>query len=140
MNIPSVPNAPMVDKNGNISDNWRIFMEQMIGQLQVNVSDDGYITPFRDENDIAQLNKQASEGGLLYSTDAKSVKANVIVPRGTTPNFEDTYEYSPMSTYHELTNDQMNAIPSGQRNGKVVKNTTDTKTYLGTGDAFIQIS
>lgn len=143
MNIPNIPLEDLLNKDAKLQPSWRVWFNQIINQLQTNVSDEGYQLPQQSENNISQLNIQKGVGGLLFSAEQQLQKLNVPVPRETAPgsgSFDTSYEYSNTSTYHELTDNEMNAIPSGSRNGKIINNTTDGEGYIGLNDTFVKVT
>lgn len=131
MNIPSVPNERMVDQNGEITVNWRIFFTQFIGELQRNASNEGVLAPFQAQADIPILNDESRLGGLIYDTDAQATRTNLPVPRGTLGNTESSPEYSLVNSYHEMTEDEINSLTSGQRNGKFLYDSTNDVLKVG---------
>lgn len=136
MMIPSVPDAPIIGRGGKLSDIWRVYFTQLTNQLQGNVSDEGYLVPFQSQDNQTVLNQQANEGGLIYDEDSSGMRANINVLRGTIGNFSDSYEYSLLNSYHEMTEDEINAIPSGERNGKFLYDTTNDVLKVGFNDTI----
>ena len=82
MIIPAVPTTALADSNGNVTNPWRIYFEQLSNQLQVNL----------------------------------------------------------FATYEELTTAQINAIPSGQRNGRFIYDTDAGVLKTGFNDTFATVT
>lgn len=81
MIFPSVPLSPIVDENGNVSTQWRIYFEQTTSQLQT----------------------------------------------------------IPLVTYEELSSAEIAAIPSGERNARMIYDTDLGQLFMGANDGFIAI-
>jgi hypothetical protein len=135
MRIPSVPNGQLIDGRGHPTPQFRVWMSELINQMQHFVSDDSTILPTKTKEQINQLNTAANQskfvGGILHDNEELNMKVKT----------ESGKDYKPLNTYEELTNAEMLAIPSGQRNGRVVKNTdAGAHTYIGSGDTFVRIN
>lgn len=137
MNITNVPNAPMINEDGQVGHEWRIFFNQMVNQIHNFLSDERYLHPRVDTSDETKLNIEDNESGILYNNEEKSHKVNQgkVYPSAPSASFVN------MATYvGELSTAQINEIPSGQRNSKTVYNTTTGQLLYGANDTFIPIS
>jgi hypothetical protein len=134
MRIPSVPNGRLVDITGKPTPQFRVWMSELISQMQHFVSDDSTILPTKTKTQIDQLdaatNSSKFVGGILHDNEALNMKVKT----------EEDQPYKPLASYEEKTTVERNAIPLGQRNGRVIKDTMDNHTYIGTGDTFVRIN
>lgn len=137
MNITNVPNSPMFDEGG-LHPSWRIFFSQLTTQMQTFLTDENYILPQPDSSRLDELNLKKHEGGLYYDTESNTAKLNTE-NNSTDPGTQSTYKFKTMVTYEELTAAQVAAIPSGQRNGRIIYKTDSMQTVLGTNNAFITL-
>lgn len=128
MEIPSVPHSKFTDGNGDISSAWRQFMTLLVNQLQSGVSDSGYIIPHQDQDTIAQLNTDDTKGGILYDKEGEFAQVNT---NGVFKN---------VGTYEELSTDDINAIPSGKRNGRLLLDTDTGDLKIGMNDEIKTIT
>ena len=141
MNITNLPVHPMVNDDGQLHPSWRIWFNQITNQLQTFLSDEKYKLPqqpVKTGTSISDLNVIESEGGILYDNQAKTGKINTEDGYSTNPP-NTTYSFKTVVTYEEATSAQIAAIPSGQRNGRIIFNTDTSDTVLGTNDGFITL-
>jgi len=88
MLIPSFVNMPLVDKNGIMTPEWCQFFNQLISELQNNVSNEGYKLPFLSTSQINQLaDVNKSGGSLVYDSTLNLPKINI---NGTWKTFDLT--------------------------------------------------
>lgn len=82
--IPVLPVCALVDKNGQMTSQWNIFFNQLLTELQNNISNTGLVIPSQSATMVATLNtppNQMANGTLIYDTTnnlAKVVINNVI--------------------------------------------------------------
>lgn len=85
-NIPLYIHEPVVDKNGYLTDSWKLAMTQLLQQLQTSVSDEGgFQAPQQTANYIGQLSSNVPDGTHFYDSTNNTpvVKKNgVFVPYG----------------------------------------------------------
>lgn len=77
MIIPNLPNAQMVDKNGNMMQVWQLFFSQLITALQNNLSNEGIILPQQPTTNIALLTSAQSIGAVIYDSTLDVAKVNL---------------------------------------------------------------
>lgn len=135
MRISNVLDVPIIDNTGKLHPQWRSLFSQLITQVQTNLSDEAYIMPNPDNTRINELNVQTRVGGMLYNDGTKAAMVNTEDNHTGQP----TYSFKNLNTYQELTSAQVAAIPSGQRNGKIIYETDTTDTKLGVNDTFITL-
>lgn len=75
MNIPNLPLDAIVDQSGKLTDPWKVFFEQLISELQKNVSNEGYILPEQPTSNIALLTDL--KGAIIYDSDNDLAKVNL---------------------------------------------------------------
>lgn len=62
------------DKDGNISEEFSLYLSSIVQLLQANLSNDGYTVPQRDKAEIlSHLNTANFKGNLLYGSDDELV-------------------------------------------------------------------
>lgn len=129
MNISNFPKAPMVKDDKKASDEWIQYFDQTTQQLQQFLSDERYVLPSQDHKNVAILNTNSGNvGSILYNNESKSGQINT----------EGTYKN--LVTYEEMTDTQVNAIPSGQRNGRIIYETNTGDLKIGFNDEFKTVS
>lgn len=71
MIIPFVPLAPMLDENGKLNTDWRIYFEQLSNQLQVH-----QLTTYDELTtaEIAAIPPGQRNGKFVYDTDTGTLK------------------------------------------------------------------
>jgi hypothetical protein len=77
MNIPNFENIQIVDRNGYLTEQWQLIMQQLFQVLQQNLSDEGYKLPQQPTSIITTLNTAASTGNLLYDSTTDQAKVNI---------------------------------------------------------------
>jgi hypothetical protein len=77
MNIQSIRNLKVADKDGKIHPEFFSFLAQFIQQLQINLSDQGYKLPMQTTDTINQLNTDLSTGAIVYDKVTHEVKVNL---------------------------------------------------------------
>jgi hypothetical protein len=77
MNIPNFENIKFVDSNGYLTESWQNIMQQLVTQLQQNLSDEGYKVPQQPTATITTLNTAASKGALLYNSTTDALEVNI---------------------------------------------------------------
>lgn len=77
MNIPNFENIQFVDRQGYLTPEWQLILEQVFQALQKNLSDEGYKVPQQPTTTINQLNTAASTGALLYDSTTNQLKVNI---------------------------------------------------------------
>lgn len=77
MNIQSVLDVPIADKEGRLTPPWRDFLSQFFIQMQQNFSNEGYKLPQQTAANILLLNTAKSIGNLLYDSDNNQFKVNI---------------------------------------------------------------
>jgi hypothetical protein len=85
-NIPLFIHEPLVDKNGMLTDSWKLAFTQLFQQLQSSVSDEGgFQHPPQSAQYILQLSTNVPNGTHFYDSTNNTpvVKKNgVFVPYG----------------------------------------------------------
>lgn len=88
--IPDLPrDIQAVDKDGNFTDDYQLFFDQLIGTLQTIISPEGFLLPKQNDANINQLTSVNSIATLLYDSTHNDINANVAVPdtAGTVPSW-----------------------------------------------------
>lgn len=141
MKINNLPLGRMVDENGHITKEWRVYHEQFTNQVQRFLSDERYLfpkqpDPRRDSPEIKGLDTQDNLGGSYYHPISNNLKVNL--EKYSASDSSTQYEFVPHLTYHEVTSiDDRNAIPTEKSQGKIVVVPTDpTKFYIFIDNAW----
>ncbi len=77
MNIPNFENIKFVDRNGYLTEEWQLILQQLFQALQKNVSDEGLFVPQQPTSVITSLNTAASKSALLYDSTTDQLKVNI---------------------------------------------------------------
>ena len=77
MNIPNFINTKIVNENGELTETWRDVITQLFTQLQLNVSDEGFMIPNQPTANVSALGGTDSNGAMLYDSDKNLFKGNV---------------------------------------------------------------
>lgn len=128
MIIPSIPASRVVDEKGNLTNEYRIFFDQLINQLQYNVSDAAYLLPQHDDSNLSNFNDARFTSGIVYNNESKNVQVNT------------DGQYKPISTYEQATTAEISAIPSGQRNGRFIYDTDASALKVGVDNSFLTVT
>lgn len=67
-NPPLMPTVPLIDKDGNMHDSWRLTFEQLFKYLNLNMSNEGLQMPQQTTAIITNLNTANSIGKTIYDT------------------------------------------------------------------------
>jgi hypothetical protein len=76
MKIPNVPVDNITDSEGKITDAWSSFFQNLITQMTLNLSDEGYRVPYLTDDQITQLNTAKSENTIVYNTTTQRMMIN----------------------------------------------------------------
>lgn len=85
MNVPNFQNIQVIGKGGFFTDEWQNMLQQLITQMQNNLSDEGFHIPQQTAANIAILQTQfaaspdpsAYNGVMLYDTTNDLLKVNI---------------------------------------------------------------
>lgn len=76
--IPDLPRSPVVvDKNGTLEPEWKLFFEQLIQGLQKNLKPEGILFPQQTAANIAQLTTINSLANIVYDSTNNLFKGNI---------------------------------------------------------------
>ncbi|UCE38413.1 MAG: hypothetical protein JSW00_04075 [Thermoplasmata archaeon] len=84
--------------------------------------------PQQDQTNLNTLATTASTGAMLYNTTTKGPYVNV---EGVNKN---------MTTLEQLTTAEISSIPSGQRNGRFIHDTTTDELKIGFNDTIMTVT
>lgn len=76
MKLPTLNFTQWTDKNGNLTGEAQLFLQQLLGQLQPNLSDEGYVIPKQDTTNIGVLNNSKSANTLIVNSDTNQLLFN----------------------------------------------------------------
>lgn len=76
MNIPNYVQDKLVDKNGNLTDGWRLTITQLLTELQNNAGNEGLVSPSQPSTNIAKL-INSPNGSLVYDNTTHELKVNI---------------------------------------------------------------
>lgn len=77
MNIPNFLNEKIADENGYLTEPWKHVLEQLLNELQTQMSNESHIVPSQPTSNITQLNVSKYTGGLLYDETTKKLNINL---------------------------------------------------------------
>lgn len=78
MKIPNFANDKFVNENGIMTTTWANIINQLITELQINLSNEGYVLPgltTTQINDLTDVNK--SKGAMVYDETTNEFKVNI---------------------------------------------------------------
>lgn len=76
--IPDMPkDAPIVGKDGMMTDAWKLFFDQLIKNLQLNLKPEGFVIPPQTASNIATLTGQQSNNNIVYDSTNNAFKGNI---------------------------------------------------------------
>jgi hypothetical protein len=76
MRIPNVPIDKLSSTDGRISPTWAAYFQNLMTQMRLNLSDEGYVVPSLTSAEIAQINNTANVGKILYNTTTQRMMIN----------------------------------------------------------------
>lgn len=93
MNIPNFVNAPISDKDGNLTVEWANLLQQLLTELQLNAGQEGLKASPLSSAQIADLvliantapvveNKAVSNGSILFDTTLNNADAYRVIIDG----------------------------------------------------------
>ena len=75
---PDLPrDHPMIDKDGMMSDVWKLFFDQLILALQTNLKPEGFVIPQQTTSNINLLTATQSIANIIYDSTVPVFKGNV---------------------------------------------------------------
>jgi hypothetical protein len=85
MNIPNFENVAVTTSGSLLSEVWTLILQQLITELQNNLSNEGYLVPQQPTTTIAMLQAQYAlspvpsvyYGNLLYDSTTDQLKVNI---------------------------------------------------------------
>lgn len=82
--FPDLPrDSLLVDKEGNITDSWNLYFQQLTMALQTNFKPEGIVVPPKPSSEIAQLgNVNESIGNIIYDSTSNQFKGIILVTLG----------------------------------------------------------
>jgi len=69
MNIPNIVDSKIIDDNKYLTDVWRQIFTQLFSEMQVHLSDEGFVVPQQTSDNILELSTEQSIGAILYNGD-----------------------------------------------------------------------
>lgn len=76
MRIPNVPIDKIVNDDGRITNTWSAFFQNLMTQMRLNLSDDGFTPPFVTAVEVLQLNTVDNVGRIVYNTTTSRMMIN----------------------------------------------------------------
>jgi hypothetical protein len=77
MSIPNFIDTKFTDKEGNLTDTWKMILSQLFSHLQNNLSQEGIKVPQQTTANIGILDNINSLGALIYDKDTNELKVNI---------------------------------------------------------------
>lgn len=105
MIVPTMIESRFVDENGFLTDEAKLLMQQLLQNMQQNLSQEGYVVPSQDSANIAIIEAGTDEfgtqialpGTLLFNTSAVN-GGSAPAPNG------QLYILLQDGTFHPITN------------------------------------
>lgn len=76
MRIPNVPIDKLSSTDGRISPTWAAYFQNLMTQMRLNLSDEGYVAPSLTSAEISQINNTDNVGKILYNTTTQRMMIN----------------------------------------------------------------
>lgn len=138
MIIDNLPLSPLVNKDGTVTNEWRNSLQQLVTQLQLNLSNEKYQLPLQPAvgSSATQaapvLDSRSNWGAIYHNSISNNPCVNMKIYSATNPT---QYQFTPIPTLQNVsTVDDLNTIPSSEINGKQVTVDADpNKIYVGVG-------
>lgn len=77
MKIPNFLGTKVVDETGRLTPEWSQAFSQLFNEMQINLSDEGYVLPQQSTTNINALTADQSIGAMLYDSDTDEMKVNI---------------------------------------------------------------
>jgi len=77
MQTPQIPNDPIADEKGMLTDVWRRWLADFAEQFQINLNDEGFRIPIAPSVNIDQYVGQNYVGNIVYDSGRNAFVANV---------------------------------------------------------------
>lgn len=101
MNIPNYVNAPIADKDGNLTTEWANLLQQLLTELQLNAGQEGLKASPLSTAQIADLiliantppvadNNPVSNGSMVFDTTLNNADAYKVIINGVLYKFDLT--------------------------------------------------
>ena len=84
--------------------------------------------PSKNNNEAFILSNQDLAGGFIYNREQKNMQVNT------------EQSYKPVTTYEALPTADINAIPTGERNGRFIFDTDVAELKVGFNDSFLTVT
>lgn len=77
MKIPNYVHDRLVDENGEITEQWDVLISQLLTELQIATSEEGFVIPTQPTTNITIIETDAQNGTLLYDKDTNQLKVRL---------------------------------------------------------------
>lgn len=68
MFVPTLPQSKIVDENGHLTNEWRLYFEQQQQNSQQSLSDEGFAIPNQTSSNISLIQPKALNATLLFNS------------------------------------------------------------------------
>ena len=76
--FPDLPrSSQLVESNGEITADWKLYFQQLTMALQTNFKPEGIVVPPKPTTDINQLTNDTSDNNIIYESTTNEFKGNV---------------------------------------------------------------
>lgn len=77
MNVPNFIHDKFVDENGYLTDGWRLFFNQLINEMNENLSQEGIVMPSQTTDNADIIKTDALNGTILYDSTTNELKVRL---------------------------------------------------------------
>lgn len=77
MNVPNFIHDKFVDENGYLTDGWRLFFNQLINEMNENLSQEGIVMPSQTTANADIIKTDALNGTILYDSTTNELKVRL---------------------------------------------------------------
>lgn len=109
--LPVLPHGPMVNKDGSMTDQYKMFFSQFLIELRKTINQEGMLMPIQSSSNIAILNNPQSIAKVLYNGDVAKHQLN---------NYG---HFQTITTGSDMTAAQINATSAANKAGQLIKPT-----------------
>lgn len=76
MNIPNFIDSQVINEKGYLTDTWKQILMHLFTQMQIHLSNEGFIVPQQTSANVTKLNLTKFKGAILYNADTDELIVN----------------------------------------------------------------
>lgn len=92
--FPDLPrNEPVVNPDGTMNDNWKLWFDSLVYALQQNLKPEGFVIPQKEQSDVDQLDDEKALSNILYNSTINQFIGNILNPDVTDVDHPDGTQF-----------------------------------------------